>query len=80
MNVLTYEPLSLLYTFVINILAVNATFFLNSLLFSSKLFLPLPMIFTFCASNSPLQPMAGGRGKGEREARKQHVGLVGALN
>lgn len=34
---------------------------------SSKLFLSQPVIFTICASNSPLQPTAGRRGNGMRK-------------
>lgn len=41
--------------------------FLISLLFSSKWLISQPVIFTFCASNSPLQSATGkGRKRGER--------------
>lgn len=50
------ESLAILYTFIINIVAVTVPF-LTAV--SSKLFIPQPLIFAFCASNSPLLPATG---------------------
>lgn len=53
--------------FIITIVAISVWFFI-SLLFPSKLFISQPMIFTFCASSSPLQSVTGeGQGEGRSE-------------
>lgn len=48
--------LSLLYTFVIHIVAITVCFLYN--FFSSKLFLSQPLMFAFCVPSNPIQPPA----------------------
>lgn len=57
---------SLLYNFVINIVAVTVHFLVIAI--SNKLFLSQPMVFTLCTPSSPLQLFPEGRGGGSERA------------